>query len=207
MRPLMSDPICRQSPFISGTDPHWRPVKRWSRQHAPAGLLGRWLLDTRSLTDRVRACCRRPFSVRLVDQGWHRPRRDEARALSLPHRAHALIREVQLLCGDQPWVFARTVIPAGTLTGPQRRLAHLGTRPLGAFLFADSTMQRGPVELACLRPTDGVYRSAITGLEAAPVGLWGRRSLFWLGGKPLLVCEIFLPAIAPCETSPGTIRS
>lgn len=185
----------------------WHRVGARGRVRAPDGLLGRWLLDTRSLTDRVRACCRDTFSVRVVAQGWDVPRRDEVTALALPGRERALVREVQLLCGARPWVFARTVIPARTLTGPQRRLARLGTKPLGAFLFADPGMRRGPVELACLRPGAGLYRAAVAGLARKPSELWGRRSLFWLGGKPLLVCEVFLPALAPCDTGSVTIRA
>jgi chorismate-pyruvate lyase len=33
-------------------------------------------------------------------------------------------------------------------------------------------------------------------LRDKPETIWGRRSLFRLGGKPLLVCEFFLPDIA-----------
>jgi chorismate--pyruvate lyase len=42
---------------------------------------------------------------------------DEARALGLRLGAWAWIREVQLLGDGQPWVFARTLIPADTLRG------------------------------------------------------------------------------------------
>ena len=38
----------------------------------------------------------------------------------------AIVREVELLCGETPWVFARTLIPATSLRGPARRLAMLG---------------------------------------------------------------------------------
>ena len=35
-------------------------------------------------------------------------------------------------------------------------------------------------------------------LASEPAAIWGRRSLFTLAGKPLLVSEIFLPDIPPC---------
>jgi chorismate--pyruvate lyase len=95
-------------------------------------------------------------------------------------------------------VFARTVIPRATLTGPRRRLTRLKTRPLGAVLFADPSMQRGPVEIARLTPRDKLYPVALRHLGRQPPEIWGRRSLFTLGGKPLLVSEIFLPGIPPC---------
>jgi len=179
--------------------PAWRFGQDWLRHGRPSALLRHWLLDPRSLTDRMRTCCRGKFGVRLVSQGWAAPRRDETRALALFGRERALVREVQLLCRGEPWVFARTVIPVRTLSGSQRRLAHLGAKPLGAYLFADPTMQRGAVEVARIHQGTALYRSAISGLVAEPADLWARRSMFWLAGKPLLVCEIFLPAMAPCS--------
>ena len=66
------------------------------------------------------------------------------------------------------------------------------------MLFADPTMQRGPVEIARLTPCDKLFPAAIQQLAQHPEMIWGRRSLFTLGGKPLLVSEIFLPGIPSC---------
>ena len=151
-----------------------------------------WLLDTSSLTRRLQQLCPGRFRVRLDWQGWARPALDECHALGLRRRQHALIREVHLLCDEVPWVFARTVIPRTSLRGRERRLAHLGERPLGAVLFADPRMQRGEVEVARIEPGTALYTHAVGegGGDSGPI--WGRRSLFWLGRKPLLVSEIFL---------------
>jgi chorismate--pyruvate lyase len=180
-------------------------VQRWPRRSLPDPFLVRWLLDPHSLTDRVRSCCRDGFSVRVASQGWGAPEPNEAQILGVRLRSRVLLREVQLLCGKTPWVFARTLIPVHTLTGARRRLGYLGNKPLGAFLFADPAMRRGPVELACIRPATRIYRAATEGLVDKPDELWGRRSVFRLAGKPLLVCEIFLPSIAPCDTRLTTI--
>lgn len=107
----------------------------------------------------------------------------------------AWVREVQLLCDRQPWVYARTVVPVTTLTGAQRRLAHLGDRPLGAFLFADPSMSRGPVELAPVSSGQAMFCEAVAGLASEPGEIWARRSVFRVGNKPLLVTEIFLPPV------------
>lgn len=130
-----------------------------------------------------------------MDEGWQRPRLDEARVLDMPGGRIGWVRQVQLLCDGTPWVFARTVVPVTTLSGAQRRLAHLGNRPLGAFLFADPGMQRGAVELACIREGQAMFSEASAGLKQKPAQVWGRRSVFRVGGKPLLVAELFLPAI------------
>lgn len=172
----------------------WAVHTRWLRSCIPAELRD-WLLDAGSLTDRLRGACAGCFSVRVIDEGWQRPRRDEARVLAMRTSTLGWVREVQLLCDQVPWVFARTVIPVTTLSGTQRQLVHLGERPLGAFLFADPGMQRAPVELACLRPGQVMFTEATAGLTDKPDAVWGRRSVFRVGGKPLLVTEVFLPAL------------
>jgi len=77
-------------------------------------------------------------------------------------------------------------------------LTHLKSKPLGAVLFADPTMERGPVEIARLTHGDKLYPVAMRRHDRAATAIWGRRSVFRLGGLPLLVSEIFLPDIPPC---------
>ena len=117
----------------------------------------------------------------------------------------ALIRQVQLLCGEQAWVYARTVIPVSSLRGRLQRLAHLGTRPLGGMLFADPGMQRGDVQLARLGTGQPMHAAATFHLVLPPVEIWGRRTVFRLAHKPLLVSEVFLPEF-PADRAgrPGT---
>ncbi len=174
--------------------PRWRGHRRWLSQQLPASLRS-WLLDEGSLTDRLRRRCPGCFSVRVLDEAWRRPQPDEARVLGLPRSALAWVRQVQLLCDGEPWVFARTVIPVSTLSGAQRRLAWLGNRPLGAYLFADPGMRRSPVQLASIAAGSGLFEDAVRGLARRPARIWGRRSVFRVGGKPLLVSEIFLPPV------------
>lgn len=179
------------------TEPEWHVATRLHRRDVPESAL-RWLLDPASLTRRIQSACHGCFRVEVLFQGWARPQRNEMHALGMRHGSTGFVREVHLLCDEQPWVFARTVIPRTTLTGPRRCLTRLKSRPLGAVLFADPTMQRGPVEIARLSPCDKLYPAAFQHLDQRPDTVWGRRSLFTLGGKPLLVSEIFLPDIPPC---------
>jgi chorismate lyase len=179
----------------------WRPATRISRSAIPERYLS-WLLDPSSLTQRViTACGRGQFRVQVLAQAWQRPFADERRRLGLHNDTRALVRQVQLLCDDEPWVYARTVIPRTTLSGRERRLAHLGSRSLGAALFADPTMEREPMELAQLGPGQALFDVATQRLAPASADIWGRRSVFRLSGKPLLVSEIFLSKIppAPCR--------
>lgn len=184
-------------PRIPPAAPRWssRPRPR----AYPAGLAD-WLFDAGSLTRRLRRACPHRFQVRVLRQGRMRPSRDEARVLTLRLDAWVWIREVQLLCGDRPWVFARTLIPAATLNGRGRRLTQLGTRPLGEVLFADPGVYRGPVEIACIVAGQTLHQRAFTGFVESPEVIWGRRSVFRIDGLPLLVCEIFLPDL-PISTA------
>jgi len=184
---------------IRHRDGRWREA-----QCLPAGTIPQqsacWLLDRGSLTRRVQQACHGQFSVRLLGQAWERPLQEEARLLGLNPQHWVLTRQVLLQCDGVPWVYARTVIPRQTLAGRLRRLADLGTRPLGATLFSDPSMRRGPVQVAQLAPGQGLHRlltEAVDECSGQPV--WGRRSVFRLSDRPLLVYEMFLPKIGRCD--------
>ncbi len=149
-----------------------------------------WVLDRGSLTQRLIQASHGNFSVRVVRQQWLQPNRDEALLLNCPTKALALIREVELLCYGEVWVVARSIIPYTTLTGTERQLRVLGNRPLGAFLFKSKTMKRGPLQVSKATPE----RLSMQAGQALRESLWGRRSLFFLHNKPLLVSELFMPA-------------
>ncbi len=175
-------------------EPAWRPARRYLRSAAPLALWD-WLLDPGSLTQRLRQRCPGRFRVALRRQGWGRPAPDERRALGMGHGERAVIREVHLLCGDMPWVFARTVIPVSTLRGAQRRLTRLGTKSLGAVLFADTSMRRGEVEVTRLQRGEPLRLRALGDAATTAATVWGRRSVFRLQARSLLVSEFFLPAL------------
>lgn len=145
--------------------------------------------------------------MQVLSQVRDRPRLDEAQVLGMQHREMAIVRQVLLLCGRNPRVYARTVIPVTSLRGKLQRLAGLGTRPLGGVLFADPGMRRGIVELAEILPGQAVFAAATGHMRQRPAAIWGRRSVFRISGKPLLVSEIFLsdfPAdrpVVPCWRS------
>jgi chorismate--pyruvate lyase len=169
--------------------------QRWYRRHQlfhhsihPA--LSHWLFDSSSLTARIVALCGKDFSVRVISQGWQKLDSEEASAMSLKNVHSALVRQVLLCCKKQPLIYARTVIPATTVHGAQRRYANMGNRPLGAMLFADRTMRRETVQVAKLPATHDANQ--YTKLHEP---IWGRRSVFRVSGKPLLVSDYFLPEL------------
>lgn len=169
--------------------------QRWYRRHQLLSYsispeLASWLFDTSSLTARLLNLCGNEFSVQVIAQKWQKIAAEERFAMSVPSVHSALVRRVLLCCGDTPLVYARTVIPATTIQGKNRRYANLGNRPLGAMLFADRTMKREAVEIALLPEDHFVKQDLHIG---KPV--WGRRSVFRVSGKPLMVAEYFLPSL------------
>lgn len=153
-----------------------------------------WLKHRGSLTRRIQERCA-GFGVRGLRLSLGKACRDEADLVGLRPSEAALLREVYLYCGDTPVVFAHSVIPRRGLRGPWHRLGDLGTRPLGAALFADPLVRRQPLEFKKLGRRHALYRRAGRILADNPPFLWARRSVFVLRGRPILVTEVFLPAI------------
>lgn len=169
----------------------WRRYQPFSRRNIPGACLN-WLLESGSLTRRlVRACGCRPFRVRLLAERYAYATLDEARALGVPNGTKVLVREVQLLCDETPWVYARSLIPVTSLKGPLQRLKRQGSRSLGATLFADRTLRRGPLEVRCVDVTE----VPVDMNDDKRMNVWGRRSIFHVQNHPLLVSEYFLPAL------------
>lgn len=143
----------------------------------------------------IQACGEGCFRVRLLHQGWGAPLNSERRVMRTRRGVITLVREVELLCDEQPWVFARTLIPATSLQRSVRRLTQLGEKPLGAVLFSDPKVRRGVTQMARLQPKHQLFDAACAHIKARPDSLWARRTLFYLADRPLLVNEIFLPGI------------
>jgi len=187
---------------VATREPRWVPQDRL-RQAALPGVARSLLFDQGSLTRRVQLACGPGFRVRLRIERWERPLPSERRLLRMAPSQLAWVREVELLCGPHPWVYARTVIPATSLRRAVLQLVNLGERPLGAVLFARREARRGPVEMACLLPAHRLHGSASANLGGAADELWARRTLFHFAGKPLLVNEVFLPGLLAAGYEPS----
>ncbi len=175
-------------------EPVWVPAGHISSNSVPAHTLD-WLLERDSLTRRLQDACSGCFRVEVTGHQYERPLLDEVQTLNMRLARVALVRQVLLYCDTQPWVFARSVIPKKTMTGRQRRLGSLGNKPLGAVLFADKSMRRDEMQIARITPEHAIYNVALQAVQHKPREIWGRRSVFYLDNKPLLVSEIFLPGI------------
>ncbi len=176
----------------------WSELSETSIDHA---CLRKWLLDTSSLTERVQSHCQQ-FSLTVIGQRQMNPELEEIDRLNfnLPSDANPCakqqwqIREV-LLCGnDQPWVFARSVLPQALC---ERDLSDLGSRPLGQIIFNDNRFVRQPFELIEISKQDVFLKRLAIESEFS---LWGRRSLFQFEHHHLMVAEVFLPQSPAYQT-------
>lgn len=142
--------------------------------------MGNWLLDTGSLTQALRKKSDGDFSVRVLAEEWREFPRLGGEGLFGPvaksHRYWS--RQVVLLGRGIPWVSAHTLLPEHSLHSELKQVMELADRPLGEFLFSHPQLRRNRVQYS-----------------AVAEGCWGRRSLFYLFGKPILVAEFFLPSL------------
>ncbi len=171
----------------------WRPVATLRPQSLPSRTRA-GLLDTGSLTARLKARCGPAFHVELLDLQDFALDHDLSRLLGLPRGAPAQVREVYLCCAGRRLVFAQSVLPYQSLQGAWRRLLRLGTKPLGQVLFGDRRVRRGALQITRLQPGMRLHRRVTADLETPSVSLWGRRSLFHLRQGAVMVSEYFLPA-------------
>lgn len=181
----MPKAVSYQSPALV-----WQPLRSVARQQRPSPKLQDWLDDSGSLTARLTAESEGRFQVKILRQCIGVPELHERQALTMKRPALALIREV-LLCGyGEAWVFARSLLPLASLTGELRHLRKQGNRPLGAFLFSQPLLTRSPIVVARISRDHAYLPDELISDDR----LWGRRSVFSLQQKPLLVSEVFLPA-------------
>ena len=154
-----------------------------------------WLSDPGSLTTRLKA--RFPqFRVQVLLQGWQPAHQDEYIPLQLTRQhLHVATREVLLLSGNTPLVFAHSITLRKTLRGGVQLLGRIGSRPLGESLFANPTIRRSPLSWRCVDARHPLWRKAQVAVGPLPRRLWARRSVFQTGNDRLLVTELFLPAI------------
>lgn len=152
-----------------------------------------WLADEGSLTQRLKARCNEQFSVSVLGEEWCKPENSEQKLLGLRRPQQVLLRQVHLKCANNTLVYARSIIPILTLKGKHRRLLYLGDKPLGEYLFSCPTLVRSRIEWSKLSPDSSLYRKAMEHQTHNQLPVWGRRSLFFIDAKPLLVSEFFLP--------------
>ncbi|MBB5017857.1 chorismate--pyruvate lyase [Chitinivorax tropicus] len=153
-----------------------------------------WLNERGSLTARLISHSKQ-FCVEVIEQRLKPVQHDEARLVKLNARRKGLVREVVLRCNGVPAVFGHTVVCPQHLRRTWRFLARLGNRSLGSVLFANPLVVRQPLHFQRIDRRHPLYRRMATLFPDLPPTLWARRSVFLLKHSPMLVTEVFLPAV------------
>lgn len=168
-----------------------------------------YFFSTSSSTEWLKALSNDQLQVRVLRQGKLALTRDEYSLLKLRHRTQHLVREVEIIGQGVPWMLARSVFPEKTLSGKLKSIKRrLSNQPLGEILFKEPSLRRSEYEFAFLESAqinslfmknyfnDLGYNFFISNNER----LWCRRSIFFIHEKPILLTEIFLPALVEqCE--------
>lgn len=136
------------------------------------------LLDDSSLTEQLVARARSSFRVHRLEECWS-PVSDFTlrREFGPVTDTHSFWSRKVLLSGlGEPWVMAHSLMPAHSACSELRQVLELGDKPLGRYLFTQPDLLRANLKLA----TTGS-------------GMLGRRSVFYLFSKPIMVAEFFTP--------------
>ncbi|QBH97884.1 chorismate lyase [Limnobaculum zhutongyuii] len=156
--------------------PNWK-TRDWcsAQKNSLSKPVADWLLEEDSMTRRCERYCHK-VTVQPLFEGYVSASSLGKEQSELPTDKRYWIREVFLFGDTIPWIWARTVVPEKTLSGPEQQLIELGDTPLGRYLFSQAALERDYIQVS---------------LQDS---LWGRRSRLRLSGKPLLLTEIFLPS-------------
>ena len=174
--------------LLLAKDPVWFAA-RLPRARRPSLQVLSWLAESGSLTARLQALAG-PVQVQVLRQGLGWALASERRRLD--YRPRLLwVREVVLAHRGLPLLAARTVAPPATLRGAGTGFARLGARPLGALLFTHPGVRWRDCQWTRLARRD--WKAPL------PPPAWGRRTLYTLDGRPLLVAEFFLPSLFELE--------
>lgn len=165
-------------------DYQWRPLSRVRKDTISPVLLS-WMREKGSLTTRLERAG--ALTVEVLSDNWSHPTQRERRRLKLRPREATRVREVILKVDGVAVIYARSIVPARALVGHWRYLSHLGSQPLGGYLFLQRGLKRSPIEAACL-PAN-IFKDFNT-------PIWARRSVFQFYNRGVLVNEAFLPAIS-----------
>jgi chorismate--pyruvate lyase len=185
--PSMNTPKSRSLESIQ-----WQPAERLGQLSVDANLRP-WLIGKGLLTQRLRSHCGERFKLRVVEYSTGLLTGSHKSALKVEDNA-GLFRDVEMFCGEQVWVFGQTVIPDSTLV-KHPWLAELGDSALGETLSELSGVERSSYEYAWLPGEEPVTSRALRDAEIKPAGLWARRSRLSIRNSPMLVHELFLPAM------------
>jgi chorismate-pyruvate lyase len=139
-----------------------------------------WLLTPGLLTQRIKSAAGSAFVMHVLGEHLHE---------------QVFIREIDMCCGMDVWLFAHTRVPRATaLNHPW--LTTIGDRSLGEALGEHGHVERAAFRYAKLQADVWLVERALRHAKVAPTPLWVRHSAFALGSDGFDLYEVFLPQLA-----------
>lgn len=178
--------------FLFNREPLWLENRQGLRHKLPENVQS-WTYESGSLTQRLRSFYGDAIAVKILLQRWHKPFLSERRLLKLPGHQYSLIREVLLYANGKPLILARTIIPAATIKAAKNNLSHLGNRPLGEIIFSYPKLERMTMDVTLINPFTWTQPALAEVTINQPI--WGRRTVYAIAHKQMLVSEFFLPEV------------
>jgi chorismate lyase len=148
-----------------------------------------WLAEPGLLTALVRRACGCDTQFRLLRVERSPLSAALAQRLGVADTG-CLVREIEFSCGSARWVFAQSVFPDSTVR-QHPWLAELGNVALGESLLVQPEVSRQPLEYREIA-ADEELAVAAGGLDGPA---WARRAVYRLSMAPIMVQEVFLPAL------------
>lgn len=178
--------------FLLQHEPEWI-LHRPGEHHALPESAQSWIFESGSITQRLRRFYGDAVQVQILFHHWQIPFFTEQRLLKLHSHRYALIREVMLHADGKPLILARTIIPENTVKAARRNLSHLGTRPLGEVIFSYPKLERLRLNFTLADTSN--WTCYATQKAAITQPIWGRRTIYAIRHKPMLVNEFFMPEV------------
>lgn len=156
-----------------------------------------WLSDVGSLTQKIERAIGQKLEVLVLRDCRQNLNSDESRYFHFKIK-RCRVREVLLCASNIPLVMAHSIIPTNSSSGSNHHILRLGKKPLGAVLFAKTRLhtKKKPLrEIARLDKNSALWKKCFKQYSGLPKVAWARRTLYHLKGHPVLVNEVFLPAL------------
>ncbi|MDS7929839.1 chorismate lyase [Acinetobacter sp. V102_4] len=151
-----------------------QPVLKQDKNLNPE--LKKWLYASGSLTQQLTDLGGGQFSVKPFKEHFQRLTFADSQWMNMPHTHTSWVRETYLYGSEaEPWVKAKSIFPILSLQKKARIFQHIGSTPIGFFLFQRTT----PLcDRRVIRLPEG----------------WTRQSCYTWHGCKFIVQETFLPA-------------
>jgi chorismate--pyruvate lyase len=134
-----------------------------------------WLNEPGSITSRIKSFSN--FRLKLLRDGPGEVNAAEDDLIISNYKENN-IREVVLFSDEEPFIYAKSILPLETIRLGLSALGNLKENPLGDILFSNPEIKKKYMLFAKFESNKRIF--------------YGRKGIYTVKGYPFSVCEIFL---------------